>query len=264
MTSPHTHTRGTHVTPRSAPAGATSRICHTQSITLTTHGDRVERRRRRQWHARADGLGRGEAATAWAAAALSARARRLCAARARSGAQGSVAARGNAAARARSGAQGSVAARGSAAAVASRRAARARRGGQVIGRRVMGRRVTAPSDRRRRADRRSAAADLEGVRSATVGVGGRPSCGEEGGRQVRVARVALHRPVERHSSRDRAWAAKSRWGRGRWEIGRDSFPLSKAASRAAQLWVCHEKGLRLERGLLGRPNSHLAGLLMFS
>ena len=92
--------------------------------------------------------------------------------------------------------QGSVAARGSAAAVASRRAARARRGGQVIGRRVMGRRVTAPSDRRR-ADRRSAAADLEGVRSATVGVGGRPSCGEEGGRQVRVVRVALHRPVER-------------------------------------------------------------------
>ena len=53
-----------------------------------------------------------------------------------------------------SGAQGSVAARGRAAAVASRRAARARRGGQVIGRRVMGRRVTAPSDRRR-ADRRS-------------------------------------------------------------------------------------------------------------
>ena len=101
------------------------------------------------------------------------------------------------AARARSGAQGSVAARGNAAAVASRRAARARRGGQVIGRRVMGRRVTAPSDRRRRADRRSAAADLEGVRSATVGVGGRPSCGEEGGRQVRVVRVALHRPVER-------------------------------------------------------------------
>ena len=46
-----------------------------------------------------------------------------------------------------SGAQGSVAARGRAAAVASRRAARARRGGQVIGRRVMGRRVTAPSDR---------------------------------------------------------------------------------------------------------------------
>ena len=40
-----------------------------------------------------------------------------------------------------------MAARGNAAAVASRRAARARRGGQVIGRRVMGRRVTAPSDR---------------------------------------------------------------------------------------------------------------------
>ena len=47
----------------------------------------------------------------------------------------------------RSQVQGSVAAWGRAAAVASRRAARARRGGQVIGRRVMGRRVTAPSDR---------------------------------------------------------------------------------------------------------------------
>ena len=91
----------------------------------------MERRRRRQWHARADGLGRGGAATAWAAAALSARARGL----------------GRAVCAARSGAQGSVAARGRAAAVASRRAARARRGGQEIGRRVMGRRVTAPSDR---------------------------------------------------------------------------------------------------------------------
>ena len=60
----------------------------------------MERRRRRQRHARADGFGRGGAATAWAAAALSARACRLpslCAARERSGAQGSVAARGNAA-----------------------------------------------------------------------------------------------------------------------------------------------------------------------
>ena len=69
-------------------------------ITLTTHGHRVERRRRRQRHARADEFGRGGAATAWAAAALSARACRLpslCAARERSGAQGSVAARGNAA-----------------------------------------------------------------------------------------------------------------------------------------------------------------------
>ena len=69
------------------------------------------------------------------------------------------------------------------------------------------------AQRSERADRRSAAADLEGVRSATVGVGGRPSCGEEGGRQVRVVRVALHRPVERHSSQDRAWATKAGGGR---------------------------------------------------
>ena len=39
VTSPHTHTRGTH---RGHPR-VPSRICHTQSITLTTHGDRVER-----------------------------------------------------------------------------------------------------------------------------------------------------------------------------------------------------------------------------
>ena len=108
---------------------------------------------------------------------------------------------------------------------------------QVIGRRVGDgpESVTAPSDRRR-ADRRSAAADLEGawVRSATVGVGGRPSCGEEGGRQVRVVRVALHRPVERHSTRDRAWATKSRWGR--WEVGRDSFRAFKSGfARSATL-----------------------------
>ena len=56
-------------------------------------------------------------------------------------------------------------------------------------------------------------------------------------------RVALHRPVERHSSRDRAWATKSRWGRGQWEVGRDwrfgrtrieiRFALSKAAGKRA-------------------------------
>ena len=90
------------------------------------------------------------------------------------------------------------------------------------------------AQRSERADRRSAAADLEGVRSATVGVGGRPSCGEEGGRQVRVVRVALHRPVERHPSRDRAWATKSRWGR--WEVGRDSFRAFKSGfARSATL-----------------------------
>ena len=207
------------------------------------------RRRRRQWHARADGLGRGGAATAWAAAALSARARRLCAARARSGAQGSVAARGNAAARARSGAQGSVAARGNAAAVASRRAARARRGGQVIGRRVMGRRVTAPSDRSEPIVARPQLTSK--ACGARLSVSGRPSCGEEGGRQVRVVRVALHRPVERHSSRDRAWATKSRWGR--WEVGRDSFRAFKSGfARSATLGL-PRKVIRLERGLLGRP-----------
>ena len=108
----------------------------------------------------------------------------------------------------------------------SRRAARARRGGQVIGRRVMGRRVTAPSDRRR-ADRRSAAADLEGVRSATVGVGGRPSCGEEGGRQVRVVRVALHRGSRAGTVASLGGLGKAAYGgrgprsvRGRSERGR--------------------------------------------
>ena len=124
MTSPHTYTRhGSRV-----PSPISDAICHTQSISLTTHGHCVERRRRWQRHARADGFGRGGAATAWAAAAPSAMS-----------APSAQLECGQA--------QGSVAARGSAAAVASRRAARARRGGQVIGRRVMGWRVTAPSDR---------------------------------------------------------------------------------------------------------------------
>ena len=70
-----------------------------------------------------------------------------------------------------------MAARGNAAAVASRRAARARRGGQVIGRRVMGRRVTAPSDRRRRAVCRSAALLTSKACGARLSVSG-------GGRHV--------------------------------------------------------------------------------
>ena len=200
----------------------------------------MERRRRRQQHARADGFGRGGAATAWAAAALSARARRLRSAVRCTGKRGGAGTRGG------GGEQAS-----------GPRAAR-RTGDRQAG-------DGPESDRAQRsgrADRRSAAADLEGVRSATVGVGGRPSCGEEGGRQVRVVRVALHRPVERHSSRDRAWATKSRWGR--WEVGRDSFRAFKSGfARSATLGL-PRKVVRLERGLLGRPNSHLAGLLMFS
>ena len=215
--------------------------CHTQSITLTTHGHRSGGSGGSGTRGRTDSDGAEQRPPGRPLLCLPERA--VCAAP--------------------SGAQGSVAARGRAAAVASRRAARARRGGQVIGRRVMGRRVTAPSDRRR-ADRRSAAADLEGVRSATVGVGGRPSCGEEGGRQVRVVRVALHRPVERHSSRDRACLGDEKpvgpvGGRTRF-VSR----FQKRPRRAAQLWVCHEKASPVEMGATGAANSHLAGLLMFS
>ena len=149
------------------------------------------RRRRRQRHARADGFGRGGAATAWAAAALSASApsaqrRQRC-----------------------TGKRGGAGTRGGGGEQASGPRAARRTGDRQAG-------DGPESDRAQRsgrADRRSAAADLEGVRSATVGVGGRPSCGEEGGRQVRVVRVALHRPVERHSSRDRAWATKAGGGR---------------------------------------------------
>ena len=111
--SPHTHTYS--YTRHGRVHGC--RICGPQKhfITLTTHGHRVERRRRRQRHTRADKFGRGGAATAWAAAALSARACRLPSLRT---------------ARARSG-QGSVAARGNAAAVAAAAAAAARAGGLI-------------------------------------------------------------------------------------------------------------------------------------
>ena len=115
--------KSTHIHATRVPSPISDALCHTQSISLTTRRHTgtlcVERRRRWQRHARADGFGRGGAATAWAAAALSARACRLPAQLERGQTQGSVAARG------------------SAAAVASRRAARARRGRQVIGRRVM-------------------------------------------------------------------------------------------------------------------------------
>ena len=173
VTSPHTHTRGTH---RSHPRGC--RLPYTKHL--------LSRHTGIGWSGGGGGSGtRGR--TGSDGAEQRPPGRPLL--RSATSAPSAQLERGQA--------QGSVAARGSAAAVASRRAARARRGGQVIGRRVMGRIVTAASDRRRRADRCSAAADLEGVRSATVGVGGRPSCGEEGGRQVRVVRVALHRAVER-------------------------------------------------------------------
>ena len=139
VTSPHTHTRGTH-TPQSpqSPAGA---ICHTQSALLSRHTGIG-------WSggggpaaavARAGGRTRtGRSSDRLeAAAALSARARRppsACAARARSGA----------------GKRGGAGTRGGGGPVASRRAARARRGGQDlgqdIGRRVMAGRVNAPSN----------------------------------------------------------------------------------------------------------------------
>ena len=109
------------------PSPSSDAICHTQSISLTTHGHCVERRRRWQRHARADGFGRGGAATAWAAAAPSATSA-PSAQLERGQAQGSVAARGSAAA---------VASRrdGAAAAAAAARARRARRrGGGAEGR----------------------------------------------------------------------------------------------------------------------------------
>ena len=101
--------------------------CHTQSITLTTHGHRSGGSGGSSTRGRTDSDGAEQRPPGRPLLCLPERA--VCAQLER----GQV--------------QGSVAARGRAAAVASRRAARARRGGQVIGRRVMGRRVTAPSDR---------------------------------------------------------------------------------------------------------------------
>ena len=174
----HTHTRDT-----GAFTDAASAI-HKALLSRHTGTGGVERRRRRQRHARADGFGRGGAATAWAAAAPSATSAQIGAVRARSGA----------------GKRGGAGTRGGGGEQASGPRAARRTGDRQAGDGLESDRA----QRSERADRRSAAADLEGVRSATVGVGGRPSCGEEGGRQVRVVRVALHRPVERRSSRDEA------------------------------------------------------------
>ena len=201
---------------------------YTKQLSLTIHGHRVERRRRRQQHARADGFGRGGAATAWAAAALSARARRLPAQLER----GQV--------------QGSVAARGRAAAVASRRAARARRGGQVIGRRVMGRRVTAPSDRSEPIVARP--------QLTSKACGARLSV-SEGGRHV------ARREDDKCASYGSLFIGQS--------SGTQVETAAKRAGEAGEIRCEIRLGTRskirpMERGLLGRPNSHLAGLLMFS
>ena len=217
----------------------------------------MERRRRRQWHARADGLGRGGAATAWAAAALSARARRLCAARARSGAQGSVAARGNAAARARSGAQGSVAARGNAAAVASRRAARARRGGQVIGRRVMGRRVTAPSDRSEPIVARPQLTSKACGARLSVSEGGRHVARREDDKCASYGSLFIGQ-----SSGDGSVGQ----GEGRCGPVRPARFVARYGSRPNKFGrsVDAPKNQLDGKGATGAPNSRLAGQLMFS
>ena len=234
MTSPHTHTRGpgdtgTHRGP--------TRGCHLPYTKHYSHDtrDRVERRRRRQWHARADGLGRGGAATAWAAAALSARARRLCAARARSGAQGSVAARGRAAA------------------VASRRAARARRGGQVIGRRVMGRRVTAPSDRSEPIVARPQLTSKACGARLSVSEGGRHVARREDDKCASYGSLFIGQSsgtqVETEGRPVRPARFVARYGSRPNKFGRSGdAPKNQVDGK----------------GATGAANSHLAGLLMFS
>ena len=105
------------------------------------------------------------------------------------------------------------------------------------------------AQRSERADRRSAAADLEGVRSATVGVGGRPSCGEEGGRQVRVVRVALHQSsgtqVETEHGRRKPVGAG--------EAGEIRCEIRFAPKQVWDALGTRRKTNSLERGLLGRP-----------
>ena len=189
VTSPHTHTRGTH---QSHPRGCRlpyiqqqkQQTCELQRATYTKHYSH-------------DTRGSGGAAAAAAAARAGGRVRTgrssdrlggrcsvcheraVCAVRARSGA----------------GKRGGAGTRGGGGEQASGPRAARRTGDRQAG-------DGPESDRAQRSEETSRsslgrAADLEGVRSATVGVGGRPSCGEEGGRQVRVVRVALHRAVER-------------------------------------------------------------------
>ena len=205
----------------------------------TRLGNRVERRRRRQQHARADGFGRGGAATAWAAAALSARARRLCAARARSGAQGSVAARGRAAA------------------VASRRAARARRGGQVIGRRVMGRRVTAPSDRSEPIVARPQLTSKACEARLSVSVGGRHVARREDDKCASYGSLFIGQ-----SSGDGSVGQSE----GRCGPVRPARFVARYGSRPNKFGrsVDAPKNQLDGKGATGAANSHLAGLLMFS
>ena len=83
------------------------------------------------------------------------------------------------------------------------------------------------------------------MRSATVGVWGRPSCGEEGGRQARVVQVAFHRAVgaETVSVGQRGPVSPARFG-ARYDSRPNKFgrsgdapqnqPIGKGATGAAK------------------------------
>ena len=82
-----------------------------------------------------------------------------------------------------------------------------------------------------------------------------------GGRTTSArVRVALHRPVERHSSRDRAWGRKPV---GAGEAGEIRCEIRSRPNKFGRSVDAPKNQLDGE-GATGAANSHLAGLLMFS
>ena len=228
-------------------------MCIRDSIhkaTLTTHGHRVERRRRRQQHARADGFGRGGAATAWAAAALSARARRLPAQLERGQVRGTRGGAGK-----RGGGDGGGGGSGTRGRTGSD-GAEQRPPGRPLLRLPRARRLRSSSAVRRREAWRRAERDCRCRGAAVMWRGGRTTSARRTGRSSSASRAALKsRPS---MGGEKPVGPRPVGGRTRF------VSASKSGfARSATLGL-PRKASPVGMGLTGRPNSHLAGLLMFS
>ena len=209
----------------------------------------MERRRRRQRHARADGFGRGGAATAWAAAAPFCHERAVCAARARSGAgkHGGAGKRGGG-----DGGGGGSGTRGR----TGSDGAEQRPPGRPLLRLPRARRLRSSSAVRRREAWRRAERDCRCRGAAVMWRGGRTTSARRTGRSSSASRAALKsRPS---MGGEKPVGPRPVGGRTRFVSA-----FKSGFARSATLGL-PRKVLLAKMGLTGRPNSHLAGLLMFS
>ena len=132
----------------------------------------------------------------------------------------------------------------------------------MIGRRVMGRRVTAPSDRSEPIVARPQLTSKACGARLSVSGGGRHVARREDDKCASYGSLFIGQSsgtqVETEHGRRKGKPVRA------GEAGEIRCEIRFAPKQVWTLWGRAEKPTPLERGLLGRPNSHLAGLLMFS